>query len=76
MVFLWPRTPERLEAKRPALDIHGRKYHRLFEREIMAFLASKGYRKETGRDLSKHVTDSILARAGYTSGDVMEWRNK
>jgi predicted RNA binding protein YcfA (HicA-like mRNA interferase family) len=64
--------------------------------EIMAFLASKGFHKETGRgkhgvkmvsgetrisipihrrDVSKGTADNILKQAGYTSEDVMKWRN-
>jgi predicted RNA binding protein YcfA (HicA-like mRNA interferase family) len=63
--------------------------------EIMAFLASKGYQKETGR--GKHgvkmvmlairipipahpgnvpigTIKAILAQAGYSVNDVMDWR--
>jgi predicted RNA binding protein YcfA (HicA-like mRNA interferase family) len=63
--------------------------------EIMAFLASKGFHKETGRgkhgvkmvigtisipipvhpgDMLIGTAKSILAQAGYTINDVMEWR--
>ena len=63
--------------------------------EIMAFLASKGFHKETGRgrhgvkmargsmrisipahknDLAHGTAKNILASAGYTPDDLMDWR--
>jgi hypothetical protein len=52
--------------------------------EIIAFLISKGYHKETGRgrlpahgrDIRKGTADGILAHAGFTTIDVMDWRNE
>ncbi|GHV26882.1 hypothetical protein FACS1894167_00930 [Synergistales bacterium] len=65
--------------------------------EIMAFLASKGYHKETGRgrhgvkmvngltripitahkrDIATGTARGMLAQAGYSPDDLMEWRNK
>jgi predicted RNA binding protein YcfA (HicA-like mRNA interferase family) len=62
--------------------------------EIIAFLASNGYHKETGgnhgvkmvkggnripipmhrRDLKTGTASGILAQAGYTINDLMNWR--
>jgi predicted RNA binding protein YcfA (HicA-like mRNA interferase family) len=65
--------------------------------EIIAFLASRGYRKETGRgrhgvkmvngsiripvithkrDIATGTARGMLAQAGYSPDDLMEWRNK
>jgi predicted RNA binding protein YcfA (HicA-like mRNA interferase family) len=65
--------------------------------ELIAFLATQGFHKETrrgrhgvkmvkgrnhipipvhSRDLSKHTANKILAQAGFTADDVMNWRNK